>query len=502
VTATGAPPVPVIATPLRTEHAALRSAVPGVRVERTGRGLRRSSSWVRDRPAGSSAVVVAGVAGALTDRLAPGDLVVATEVRGTGPVRACPSAPLLAGALRRRGLSTSLGPVATAARVVTGAARHDLARTGALAVDTESAVLAAAAGSGPLAVVRAVVDTPGNPLLDLGTPARGLRALRALRTAGPALAEWAAALGPREIVLAAPRSFCAGVDRAIDTVERALDRHGAPVYVRRQIVHNSHVVRRLEERGAVFVDEVDTVPPGTVLVLSAHGVAPSVRAAAAERDLTVVDATCPLVGKVHAEVRRHARRGETVVLIGHAGHEEVVGTLGEAPDDVRVVGDVEEARALQVPDPERVAYVMQTTLAVDEAEQIAAVLRSRFPALRAPRRDDICYATTNRQQAVRALARQSDLVLVLGSANSSNSLRLAEVADRAGCPAHLVEDAGSVDLRWLAGASRIGVTAGASAPPHLVDDLVHCLTGLGPVTVREERVIDEDLRFALPLEVS
>jgi 4-hydroxy-3-methylbut-2-enyl diphosphate reductase len=304
------------------------------------------------------------------------------------------------------------------------------------------------------------------------------------------------------VVLASPRSFCAGVTRAIEAVGRALDRYGAPVYVRRQIVHNTHVVRDLEARGAVFVEEVDEVPPGSVLLLAAHGVAPAVRTAAADRRLSVVDATCPLVGKVHSEVRRAARQGDTVLLIGHRDHEEVQGTVGEAPGDVVVVGDVEEARAVAVRDPERVTFAVQTTLAVDEAEQVADVLRGRFPALRGPRRDDICYATTNRQQAVRALAAATDLVLVVGSANSSNSVRLVEVAERAGARAHLVEDAREVDLRWLAGAARIGLTAGASAPPHLVDDLVRCLSGLGPVTVREEHVTDEDVVFSAPSALS
>ncbi|MGY1708752.1 4-hydroxy-3-methylbut-2-enyl diphosphate reductase [Geodermatophilus sp. SYSU D00758] len=491
---------PVVATPLRSERAALTGAVPGVPVQRTGRGPRRSAAWVRDRAAGP--VLVAGVAGALDARLRPGDLVVAGEVLGPdGSALPCPSAPLLAGALRRRGLTVHVGAVATATSVVTGRTRTALAAGGALAVDTESALLAAAGD--PRAVVRAVVDTPADPLLHPGTPGRGVRALRSLRAAGPALAEWAAALGPRAVVLASPRAFCAGVERAIDTVARALDAaDGAPVHVRRQIVHNAHVVRSLEERGAVFVEELDEVPRGARVVLSAHGVAPEVHAQAAERDLAVVDATCPLVAKVHAEVRRYTRRGDTVLLIGHAGHEEVVGTVGEAPGAVRVVGDVDAARTVAVPDPQRVAYVMQTTLAVDEAERIAAVLRERFPALQAPRRDDICYATTNRQQAVRAVAAASDLVLVVGSGNSSNSRRLVEVAERAGCPAALVEDAGRVDLRRLAGARRVGITAGASAPPSLVDELVAGLSGLGPVTVREEHVVDEDVRFALPQEVS
>jgi 4-hydroxy-3-methylbut-2-enyl diphosphate reductase len=274
------------------------------------------------------------------------------------------------------------------------------------------------------------------------------------------------------------------------------------VYVRRQIVHNAHVVRDLEARGAVFVQEVDEVPEGATVVLAAHGVAPAVRDEAAGRGLQVVDATCPLVTKVHAEVRRYSRRGDTVFLIGHADHEEVVGTRGEAPGQVVVVEDAAQAERVQAADPERVAYVMQTTLALDEAEEVAAVLRRRFPAVAAPRSDDICYATTNRQRAVREVAAASDLVLVLGSANSSNSLRLAEVAQRQGTPARLVDDAGAVDLRWLAGARRVGITAGASAPPHLVDDLVAALGGLGPLTVTSTGGATEDVLFALPKEMN
>jgi len=306
----------------------------------------------------------------------------------------------------------------------------------------------------------------------------------------------------RSLVLANPRSFCAGVERAIDIVDRALDRFGAPIYVRRQIVHNAHVVNELEERGAVFVTEVDEVPPGSVLVLAAHGVAPTVRAEAQARRLTVIDATCPLVAKVHTEVRRYASRDETVFLIGHADHEEVEGTVGEAPEHVIVVGDVAEAARVTPRDATRVAYAMQTTLAVDEADEIADALRDRFPSIRGPGSDDICYATTNRQQAVRAIAADCDLLLVVGSANSSNSLRLVEVAEREGVPARLVDDAGKVDLRLLAGAVRIGVTAGASAPPHLVDELVTTLGGLGSLAVREPSVPPENFHFTLPKEVS
>jgi 4-hydroxy-3-methylbut-2-en-1-yl diphosphate reductase len=487
----------VVCTPLRAEHAALAGRVPGARVVRTGMGPARSAAADL---AGAAAVLVAGVAGALSPALAPGDLVVASELRTPdGGVVPCPSAPLLAAALRRSGLRVHVGPLLTTDRVVTGRERAALAATGALAVDMESAALAAAAGPGVgVAAVRAVVDTPQHPLVSPGTPARGLRALAALRRAAPALAEWAAAAGPRTVLLATPRSFCAGVERAVQAVERELDRSDRPVYVRRQIVHNAHVVADLEARGAVFVQEVEEVPEGETLVLAAHGVAPPVRSAAARRGLAVVDATCPLVTKVHSEVRRYDRRGDTVFLIGHADHEEVEGTRGEAPGAVVVVEDAEHAERVQPADPTRVAYVMQTTLAVDEAEAVAAVLRRRFPSLAAPRSDDICYATTNRQRAVREVAAASDLLLVLGSANSSNSVRLAEVAQRQGVPAHLVDDAGQVDLRWLAGVRRVGVTAGASAPPHLVDELVDALRGLGPASVSSADGAPEDITFALP----
>jgi len=448
-------------------------------------------------------VLIAGLAGALDPRLRPGDLVVATEVRRPGAASVpVPTAAPLAAALRRRGLRVHLGPVVSHRTTVQGAARAELATTGALAVDMESAWLAGAAGGGPLAVVRAVVDTPGAPLLRPGTAVRGLRALRALRRAVPALHDWLAAIGPRTVELASPRSFCAGVERAIAAVDRALDLHGPPVFVRRQIVHNSHVVRRLEERGAVFVQELDEVPRGARVVLAAHGVAPAVRAQAAERRLATVDATCPLVAKVHAEVRRYAGRGDTVFLIGHVDHEEVEGTVGEAPDDVVVVEDVESAATVVPSDPTRVAYITQTTLAVDETEEIARGLRARFPALTAPSSEDICYATTNRQQAVRALAGRVDLLLVVGSSNSSNSRRLVEVAARAGVPAHLIDDAGGLDPAWLAGAPRVGVTAGASAPEHLVDEVVAALAGFGPVTTTATTTVAEDVRFALPKEMS
>jgi 4-hydroxy-3-methylbut-2-enyl diphosphate reductase len=487
-----------VCTPLAVEKAALYGTSV-TDVTRTGAGPAASASntSLRDSP-----LLVAGVAGALQAGIAPGDIVVATAVNSSTGTTLCPSAPMLATAIRRTGARVHTGVIESADRIVHGAARTALARGGALAVDMESGALAELAGGASFAAIRAIVDTPAHPLLRAGTARRGITALRALRSTAPAITEWLDALGPREIVLASPRSFCAGVGRAIEIVERSLAQHDKPVYVRRQIVHNAHVVRDLEQRGAVFVQELDEVPSGSLVVLAAHGVSPDVRTQAVDRELSVIDATCPLVTKVHNEVRRYSMRGDTVFLIGHAEHEEVIGTVGEAPQDVIVIADAAQAATVTVKDPDRVAYVMQTTLAADEAAEVADVLRTRFPALSAPRRDDICYATTNRQLAVRAIAAQTELVLVLGSQNSSNSLRLVEVAEREGARSHLVEDAGAVDLRWLKGVSRIGITAGASAPPHLVDDLVHCLSGLGPVTTRQAHVVDENVEFTLPREVS
>jgi 4-hydroxy-3-methylbut-2-en-1-yl diphosphate reductase len=291
------------------------------------------------------------------------------------------------------------------------------------------------------------------------------------------------------------------VERAIEVVERALERYGPPLYVRRQIVHNTHVVRDLERRGAIFVDEVEQVPEGSRVVFSAHGVSPAVREAASARDLDVIDATCPLVSKVHGEARRFSRAGYTIMLVGHAGHDEIEGTMGEAPDSIRLVEDVHEAREVEAEDPDRVAYLTQTTLAVDETSEIVGELRQRFPRLTGPRTDDICYATQNRQDAVRELASKCDAILVVGSSNSSNSLRLVEVAERAGCPARLVDSIGDVDPSWLAEARTVGVTAGASAPERVVRDLVASLSALGPLEVRENGGIRENVHFGLPAEL-
>jgi 4-hydroxy-3-methylbut-2-en-1-yl diphosphate reductase len=303
------------------------------------------------------------------------------------------------------------------------------------------------------------------------------------------------------VLLAAPRGYCAGVDRAVDAVERALERHGAPVYVRKQIVHNLHVVRELESKGAVFVDELDQVPPGAAVVLSAHGSAPSVHAESVARDLAVIDATCPLVTKVHLEARRFAEDDRTILLIGHAGHEEVEGTSGQAPDRTILVQSVEEASSVEVPDAQRLAYLTQTTLSVDETDQIVGALRARFPAIQGPPREDICYATQNRQDAVKEVARRADVVLVIGSRNSSNSNRLAEVSRERGTPAYLVDDETEVDPRWLRGAEVVGLTSGASAPDRLVERMLDWLAERGFDRVEQAMVTEERVRFALPAGV-
>jgi 4-hydroxy-3-methylbut-2-enyl diphosphate reductase len=298
--------------------------------------------------------------------------------------------------------------------------------------------------------------------------------------------------------LAGPRSFCAGVERAIDTVERALERFGAPVFVRKQIVHNSHVVSALEQRGAVFVDELSQVPVAATVVLSAHGVSPEVRAEARRRDLRVIDATCPLVNKVHVEARRFAQEGYRIVLVGHEGHEEIEGTLGEAPERIDVVDSIEAVHRLAIDDDERVAYLAQTTLATDEVADIVGALQGRFPHAVGPGTDDICYATQNRQDAVRSVARRSDVVIVVGSTNSSNSNRLVEVAEREGCEAHLIDDPTELDPRWISDATTVGLTAGASAPEALVGEVVAALGGLGPLELEEDAVTTERVRFRAP----
>lgn len=306
----------------------------------------------------------------------------------------------------------------------------------------------------------------------------------------------------KRVLLAAPRGYCAGVDRAVVAVEKALERYGAPVYVRKQIVHNVHVVNRLTEQGAVFVDEVDAVPEGSHVVFSAHGVSPAVVAAAADRGLRAIDATCPLVTKVHREAVRFARDDYEILLIGHRGHEEVEGTSGEAPERITLVGSPEEADTVEVRDPSKLVWLSQTTLSVDETMETVRRLRSRFPHLADPPSDDICYATQNRQVAIKKVAKLADVVIVVGSANSSNSVRLVEVAlEHGAAAAYRVDDADELEPAWLAGATTVGVTSGASVPERLVAALLERLAGAGYGTVEEVRTAEEDLVFSLPREL-
>jgi 4-hydroxy-3-methylbut-2-enyl diphosphate reductase len=306
----------------------------------------------------------------------------------------------------------------------------------------------------------------------------------------------------KRVLLAKPRGYCAGVDRAVQTVEQALDHYGAPVYVRKQIVHNLHVVRTLEARGAIFVEETDEVPEGSIVVFSAHGVAPEVHAEAAERNLRAIDATCPLVTKVHHEARRFAGEDYDIVLIGHEGHEEVVGTTGEAPEHIRLVDGPADVARVQVRDPERVVWLSQTTLSVDETMETVAALQQKFPLLQSPPSDDICYATQNRQAAVKAIAPQVDLFLVVGSANSSNSVRMVEVALAAGArQAYLIDSADEIQPEWLAGVGTVGLSSGASVPEVLVREVAEWLAARGWSDLEEVAHTEERLVFALPQEL-
>jgi 4-hydroxy-3-methylbut-2-enyl diphosphate reductase len=307
--------------------------------------------------------------------------------------------------------------------------------------------------------------------------------------------------GRKTLVRVRPRGFCAGVVRAVEIVELALEAYGPPVYVHHEIVHNRYVVDQLRHRGAIFVESVGEVPAGSVLVFSAHGIPPQVRELARKRELRVIDATCPLVTKVHLEAVRFAREGRTIILIGHEDHQEIIGTSGEAPEQTIVVGTVEEVDRLQVPDPERLAYLTQTTLSLYDTQEIVARLRARFPKIVGPASDDICYATQNRQEAVEKMAREVDLILVVGSANSSNSNRLVEVSKRSGVAARLIEDSNDIDASWLEGVQRVGLTAGASAPEVLVEQVSERLGALGYSEQRDLEFIREDVVFTLPAEL-
>ncbi|MGO8875001.1 MAG: 4-hydroxy-3-methylbut-2-enyl diphosphate reductase [Acidimicrobiales bacterium] len=404
-------------------------------------------------------------------------------------------AAIVAGELGKAGLGVHVGPIVSLSPSLRSSERGVRVRAGAVVVDARSASLVHRLPRNPLAIVHAVSHATNDP-------AGGRSALASLRSVRSPLERWARACGSHEVVLASPRSFCAGVERAIEIVRRALERYGAPVYVRRQIVHNLHVVRDLESRGAIFVEELDEVPERATVVFAAHGVSPAVRAQADVRgDLKVIDATCPLVAKVHTEARRYAAQGHHLVLIGHADHEEIEGTLGEAPGRFHLVERSDDVQDLDLDPEQPVAYLTQTTLATDETAEIVAALRHRFPRIVAPPADDICYATQNRQDAVRSIAHRCDLMLVVGSANSSNTARLVEVARREGCRSELVEDASQLQLGWLDSVGTIGLTAGASAPEFLVHELLETLRLLGPLTLSEATTTEETVRFALPTQV-
>ena len=306
-------------------------------------------------------------------------------------------------------------------------------------------------------------------------------------------------IAPLDLVLASPRGFCAGVDRAITIVERALELYGPPIYVKHEIVHNPHVVERLQDQGAVFIEELEDVPKGAWVIFSAHGVSPEVRKNAQRLGLKALDATCPLVTKVHLEAQRYARQGFTIILIGHPDHVEVQGTVGEAPDCIFVVSTVEDIENLKISDIDKVAYLTQTTLSLDDTAEIVTILKKKFPTIQAPPKEDICYATQNRQNAVKAMSNEVDLILVLGAPNSSNTLRLVEVAQASGIRAKRIESAQEIDLQWFEGITRIGITAGASAPEDIVQDIVSTLqTMTAHSTVKELILVEEDITFALP----
>src|SRR5712691_4089852 len=353
--------------------------------------------------------------------------------------------------------------------------------------------------AGACQALRSAVSNLGRPVAPT-PPSGGLSHSQAIMRSSWTRAILARGL-VKQVLLASPRGYCAGVERAVDTVERALLHFGQPVYVRRQIVHNSHVVHELEERGAIFVDSVEEIPEGSTVVFSAHGVAPEVREAADARQLTSIDATCPLVTKVHTQARRYAEAGYTVVLIGHAGHEEVVGTMGEAPEATVLVESVVDAEALDLPDDARVAYITQTTLSVDETREIIDELRRRFPQIEGPSREDICYATSNRQWAVKELLAEVGLLLVVGSRNSSNSVRLVEVSKAAGVPAYLVDEADELDEAWLDDVEVVGVTSGASVPERLVQEVCDWFRTHGVDDIGEYRSVFEDVVFKLPVEL-
>jgi 4-hydroxy-3-methylbut-2-en-1-yl diphosphate reductase len=489
----------------RREERALVASAAQAEVARTGTGSFGASTSARGQttPGRHRAVAVTGLGSGLQDDVSPGTIVVADRVlRQDGSVIALlDSSAVIAAELVARGEPVMVGPIISSPGGSTSAAwRAGLAATGALAVDKQAAGLLPIFSDVPVAAVQVIEDTSRRPQGRRASRSGRSDAVRQLREVGLVLSSWGQAVSDRRVLLAGPRSFCAGVERAITTVERALDRFGAPVYVRRQIVHNRHVVEELERRGAVFVQELDEVPQGSVAVLSAHGVSPVVRTEAVARDLRVIDATCPLVSKVHNEVRRFAERGFQMVLIGHHGHDETEGTLGES-DDISIVAQPDDVERLVVRDPQKLAYLTQTTLSPSDVSAIVSKLSERFPAIVGPRAADICYATQNRQDAVLAIAPECDLVLVVGSSNSSNAARLVEVSERSGCRAVLIDDETQLRVDWFRSVRTVGVTAAASSPAQLVDRVVRAVRGLGTTEVETRVTRTENVSFPLPMEV-
>jgi 4-hydroxy-3-methylbut-2-en-1-yl diphosphate reductase len=530
----------LILAPMRIEARALRRGARVAEVELTGIGARATTTAGRraGRLDPDGPLAVAGFGGALRPGIQVGDVVVATEVRGTHGVLHLPAASAVAQALRSVGLTVHLGPILSTERFAWGKERSRLASSGALAVDMESygvlsQTLAARTPAGRVAVGRtSQVGTPVNPIRAKGVPpdpavrvrdwsrtrrcdhrtcvvrvvldtprgsSPGARIpfswpwpYRALVRVASGLETWAAALRDRRVLVASPRSFCSGVNRAIESTEESLRVFGAPVYVLHEIVHNSHVVNSFRERGVVFVASVSDVPEGETVIFSAHGVGQAVRQEADSRRLRVIDATCPLVARVHAKARDFAQQGRHIVLIGKKGHDEIEGVMGEAPEYIHLVEGPDDVKHLDLDGHRDLAVLTQTTLIPHQAETLIRAINERFPTVLVPDALDVCYASQNRQEAVRRIAPRCDLMLVLGSRNSSNSKRLVEEAVRLGTPAHLVDDESEIDLAWLSEVSTVGLTAGASAPESLVERVVAFMEALGQVRVEEQVLALED----------
>jgi 4-hydroxy-3-methylbut-2-en-1-yl diphosphate reductase len=480
---------------MKIEARALRRAGGPSELRVTGMGPKAAARARAEIEGLVGPLAVTGFCGAVRPDIKPGEVVVATEVHGPDGVVALPSAQALAQAFHACGMTTHSGPILSLDHVVRGDERTRLAAAGYVAVDMESYWLLADLGGRPACVCRVVLDAPAHGVIRGGARGDWLRAYRTLKLIRPVLETWARSLGPRSVLIAAPRSFCGGVEAAIEITEEALEKFGAPIYVLHEIVHNKHVVNSFRDRGVVFVREIDDVPVGGTVVFSAHGVGQTEREKADSRNLRVVDATCPLVARVHSKAKRFAREGREVVLIGKRGHDEIEGVMGEAPDAMHLVEGLEDIDKLQLNGKSDIAVLTQTTLIPHQVESLVKALKGRFPELIVPSSPDICWASQNRQEAVRKVAPQCDLMLVLGSPNSSNSKRLVEEAKRMGTPAVLLDDETEIDPKWLAGVRTLGLTAGASAPESLIERTIAFLQTLGSVEVFEHVVRQETNSF-------